>query len=494
MCWVAPVMADDIQIDIVPAEKVKNLQPIGCGGYGEIYTAIHEEWKITVAIKILRSQEPSGVAIQNAEALLAEARMMNRIKFQYVLRLLGIYQEKKRDTIRLGIVMEYMENGSLSSLLEKVVPVPWALRFRILYEVALGMNYLHGLDPPLLHLDLKPSNILLDESFHVKLTDFGLSRWKQASVSSLSVESSVGGTLEYMAPEVLSDVNLKPTLAMDIYSYGILMWSVLTGKQPYSEAVCSSLIRFGIPTGQRPDTSYLDVPEIPEQLKVLMGQCWENNPKKRPNFKVCIEKTNEVFEEHKFVIQDAVRRVQDIMSKMVTSSTYPSMEKRMARMKLEESESEETGAKPKILSSQTETSCAEFQSPLRPHLDEAQVRRLPQEDTYPGSMPMRLSSQEEPPRFVSTPPVGLRPEEIHRREPPQQNTDPGTATIGAYGYPFPGHFPSSSPNKPEGLSSLGPQGSQIIIAGSKVKNVQIGNNNIMEISTRKKKKKKQQQK
>ncbi|XP_043914463.1 receptor-interacting serine/threonine-protein kinase 3-like isoform X2 [Protopterus annectens] len=418
--------------------------------------------------------------------------MMNRIRFQHVLRMLGIYQEKMQDTLKLGIVMEYMENGSLSSLLVKVVPVPWALRFRILYEVALGMNYLHGLDPPLLHLDLKPSNILLDESFHVKLTDFGLSRWKMASVSSLNGESSVGGTLEYMAPEVLSNLNHKPTLAMDIYSYGILMWSVLTAKQPYSEARCSSLIKMAIPTGQRPDTSYLAAPEIPEELKELMEKCWCNDPKERPNFKECIEKTSEVFQKHKCVIQDDVRRVQDVMSKMATSACYPSMEERMARMNLDRT-FEQTGSKPKRLSSQIETPSSEFRSPSMPQLAEARVRTSPQEDTYQGSMPMRLSSQEEPPRFVPAPPMEQRPEEIHKREYIQQNTSQGTVPLGPYRCPMPSvpqPFLSPPSYIPERHSTIVQQGTQITFAGSSIKNVQIGNNNLMEIYTTKKKKKK----
>ena len=68
----------------------------------------------------------------------------------------------------MGLVMEYMETGSLEKLLASE-PLPWDLRFRIIHETAVGMNFLHCMAPPLLHLDLKPANILLDAHYHVKV-------------------------------------------------------------------------------------------------------------------------------------------------------------------------------------------------------------------------------------------------------------------------------------------------------------------------------------
>lgn len=96
---------------------------------------------------------------------------MNEARFLYVLRLLGLYvDDVEPDAPKLGLVMEFMENGSLSDLQYKVPSVPWALRLRILHQVALGMNFLHSLSPPLLHLDLKPSNVLLDGELHVRVS------------------------------------------------------------------------------------------------------------------------------------------------------------------------------------------------------------------------------------------------------------------------------------------------------------------------------------
>lgn len=90
-----------------------------------------------------------------------------------VLRILGVYKGQPpgdRSAIKTGLVMEYMERGSLADLqLVLKGPPPWPLTFRIINQIALGMNFLHQLDPPILHLDLKPSNVLLDDSLNAKV-------------------------------------------------------------------------------------------------------------------------------------------------------------------------------------------------------------------------------------------------------------------------------------------------------------------------------------
>lgn len=104
---------------------------------------------------------PVGPCRERLE-LLDEAKKMELAKFRYVLPVYGICREP------VGLVMEFMETGSLERLLA-TQPLPWELRFRIVHETAVGMNFLHCMAPPLLHLDLKPANILLDAHYHVKV-------------------------------------------------------------------------------------------------------------------------------------------------------------------------------------------------------------------------------------------------------------------------------------------------------------------------------------
>ncbi|XP_065421467.1 receptor-interacting serine/threonine-protein kinase 3 [Chrysemys picta bellii] len=310
----------------IPRECLEEMQFIASGGFGTIYRAQHRDWRIPIAVKKLSRDTCSR------EELLAEARAMDKARFIYILRLFGLYEEEEEgwdSGPRLGIVMEYMENGSLADLLERVQPVPWPMRFRLLHQVALGMNYLHGLHPPLLHLDLKPSNVLLNLELHVRLADFGLSKFKRVTTKQgadrSGDEDDYGGTLEYMPPESLVDINYKPTPATDIYSYAILTWSVLSGEQPYPNLhpkCMSSLLRMHIPRGQRPDMKELEEVtgvEGLEDMKELMKRCWHNDSWERPTFKDCSNKTEKIFSCHKSQIVPAVRQVQDVLVMMASS-------------------------------------------------------------------------------------------------------------------------------------------------------------------------------
>lgn len=107
---------------------------------------------------------------------------MEAAKFRYILPVYGICGDPQ------GLVMEYMEMGSLENLLATEL-LPWELRFRIIHETAVGMNFLHCMKPPLLHLDLKPANILLDAHYHVKVEPF--------LPSDLSVEAALTVPLSF---------------------------------------------------------------------------------------------------------------------------------------------------------------------------------------------------------------------------------------------------------------------------------------------------------
>ncbi|XP_075884109.1 receptor-interacting serine/threonine-protein kinase 3-like [Nelusetta ayraudi] len=164
--------------------------------------------------------------------------MMSRGCSPHVIHVLGLFNGKLPNSgpsTHLGLVMELMERGSLASFQKTLGGTPpWALVFRLAHQVALGINFLHSLSPALLHLDLKPGNVLLDSSLKAKLTDFGLARFYSSTtrVSDKDSEAS-GGTYSYMPPEAFN-LSYKPTRGSDIYSYGILLWSIITGNKPYA--------------------------------------------------------------------------------------------------------------------------------------------------------------------------------------------------------------------------------------------------------------------
>ncbi|EMP31453.1 Receptor-interacting serine/threonine-protein kinase 4 [Chelonia mydas] len=200
-------------------------EKIGSGGFGQVYKVRHVHWKTWLAIKCSPSLH---VDEKERMELLEEAKKMEMAKFRYILPVYGICKEP------VGLVMEYMETGSLEKLLASE-PLPWELRFRIIHETAVGMNFLHCMSPPLLHLDLKPANILLDAHYHVKISDFGLAKCNGLSHShDLSIDG-LCGTIAYLPPERIREKNRYFDTKHDVYSFSIVIWGVLTQKKPFAE-------------------------------------------------------------------------------------------------------------------------------------------------------------------------------------------------------------------------------------------------------------------
>ncbi|KAK2095551.1 Receptor-interacting serine/threonine-protein kinase 2 [Saguinus oedipus] len=230
----------------IPYHKLADLRYLSRGASGTVSSARHADWRVQVAVKhlhihtpLLDSTDPSSSGTVGSSSfsgdaavarkderkdVLREAEILHKARFSYILPILGICNEPEF----LGIVTEYMPNGSLNELLHRKIEYPdvaWPLRFRMLHEIALGVNYLHNMTPPLLHHDLKTQNILLDSEFHVKemklIADFGLSKWRMMSLSQSRSSKSApeGGTIIYMPPE-----NYEPgqksraSIKHDIYS------------------------------------------------------------------------------------------------------------------------------------------------------------------------------------------------------------------------------------------------------------------------------------
>ncbi|XP_044213102.1 receptor-interacting serine/threonine-protein kinase 3-like isoform X1 [Thunnus albacares] len=277
---------------------------IGYGGFGHVYKARHKNWGIDVAIKLLHDD------VSAEKALYGEASLMNEASSEFVVRVYGFYKEEK--PMQKGIVMEFMTRGSIQSLQEDLSgPPPWPLALRLAHQVALAINFLHS--KGLMHQDLKPSNVLLTEDLNAKLADFGLSRVStSASNRKEGMTGEIGGSYKYMPPEAF-ELSYAPVRSFDIYSYGILLWSIVTGKEPYPKKD-SSLVALRVPKGDRPLSTEIDrIDQKADGLKELvdlMKSCWHGDPTQRPYAKKCLKVTEDVFSRHgKKGINDAVHKV-----------------------------------------------------------------------------------------------------------------------------------------------------------------------------------------
>lgn len=135
------------------------------------------------------------------------------------------------------LVYEYLENGSLEDYISprsRKSPLPWFIRFRIVFEIACGLAFLHNSKPePIVHRDLKPGNILLDKNFVSKIGDVGLAKLMSDVVPDHITEyrdSILAGTLFYMDPEYQRTGTLRPK--SDLYAFGVIVLQLLTGRHP----------------------------------------------------------------------------------------------------------------------------------------------------------------------------------------------------------------------------------------------------------------------
>lgn len=199
-------------------------QFLGTGAYGEVWVAIDKNTGRKVAIKFYTQK--SGVDWSQL------SREVEKLVFlsadRYVVQLLDVGW----DADPPYYVMEYVDGGSLQQFLEKEGPLPVGEAVEMFREIANGLLHAHG--KGVLHCDLKPDNILLDQDRKPRLADFGQSRLSHEQTPAL-------GTLFYMAPEQ-ADLDAVPDARWDVYALGALLYCMLTGGSPYrSEALLSEI-------------------------------------------------------------------------------------------------------------------------------------------------------------------------------------------------------------------------------------------------------------
>uniref|UniRef100_A0A4W3HKC7 Mitogen-activated protein kinase kinase kinase n=1 Tax=Callorhinchus milii TaxID=7868 RepID=A0A4W3HKC7_CALMI len=259
---------------------------IGVGGFGKVYRGT---WRgQVVAVKAAR-RDPDEEMGATAESARREARLFSMLRHHNIISLRGVCLQEPN----LCLVMEYAQGGALNRALSgrRIPPhtlVNWAV------QIARGMCYLHGeAIVPIIHRDLKSSNILLLEKIEnddianktLKITDFGLAReWHKTT------KMSAAGTYAWMAPEVIKSSLFSK--GSDVWSYGVLLWELLTGEVPY-RGIDGLAVAYGVAVNKLT----LPIPSTcPEPFTKLMEECWDQDPHLRPTFATILEQLTAIEE------------------------------------------------------------------------------------------------------------------------------------------------------------------------------------------------------
>ena len=251
-------------------ERIGNcriVEEIASGGMAVVYRAIQEPLGRTVAIKALKT---SAAAEENVVTRFErEAKSLANLQHENIIHVYDFHHERGA----MFIVMEYVQGIDLYDLLEKCGRLPYDVAAILAMQVARALDYVHYRG--IVHRDIKPANIMIARTGGVKVMDFGIAR--DTSFGDLTEAGTGIGTPAYMSPEqVLGD---KLDARSDIFSLGVVLYQMVTGKKPFVEDEKKSAmhkIRL-----EKHESARSVNPEVPRELNNIIDQCLEKQPRDR---------------------------------------------------------------------------------------------------------------------------------------------------------------------------------------------------------------------
>lgn len=259
--------------------EVQLYDKIGEGSYAEVFVGV---WRETlVAVKQNISKNP-----KHEESFLKEIEILSKLKHPNVLLFIGACKTEDG----LVLVTEYMENGDLYSYLRDVsVKFSWKNTLHYAVDVARGMTYVH--QEGVLQRDIKSKNLLVNDRFVVKISDFGTARSNVKTSGSMTHV----GTPFWAAPEMLSHGDY--TEKADVYSFAIVLWELVARKDPYQGKPAMQIPFKVVEENLRPK-----IPSIcPDDYEQLMKRCWSAKPEERPSFSEILEELFDMeLKEHQY--------------------------------------------------------------------------------------------------------------------------------------------------------------------------------------------------
>ncbi|XP_076817413.1 uncharacterized protein LOC143462960 isoform X2 [Clavelina lepadiformis] len=246
-----------------------NADMVGEGRIANVYEGtLHGK-----AVAVKKLVRPGLMTASDRSYLAAEAGLLVLLQHRNIVRVMGVCTAPMEPLI----VTEFVHGKTVLDMVTRAGGgLDPASLFSITRDVALGMAYLHTQKPPILHLNLRPSNVLVDPYSRAKVADFGFSKIRlDAGVSNAS-------NLAYLAPELMR-YPAHLTIKTDVFAFAILLWQMTTGEDPMQGRTTSEVLDM-IQTGKR-----LDFPEtLPQSMQLLIEKCWDSSPMQRPAFKEVI--------------------------------------------------------------------------------------------------------------------------------------------------------------------------------------------------------------
>ncbi|KAL7265067.1 hypothetical protein ACSBR1_002924 [Camellia fascicularis] len=281
---------------------------LGEGGFGCVYKGVVKssedpERKLVVAVKQLGKR-----GLQGHKEWVTEVNVLGVVEHPNLVKLVGHCAEDDERGIQRLLIYEFMPNKSVEDHLstKSETPLPWAMRLKIAQDAARGLAYLHeGMDFQIIFRDFKSSNILLDEQWNAKLSDFGLARLgPQEGLTHVS--TAVVGTIGYAAPEYIQTGRL--TSKSDVWSYGVFLYELITGRRPLdlnrpkSEQKLLDWVKPHLSDSKKfqqildPRLEWNGSRKSAQKLAIIANRCLGKNAKARPKMSEVLEMVNQLVE------------------------------------------------------------------------------------------------------------------------------------------------------------------------------------------------------
>jgi serine/threonine protein kinase len=262
------------------SKRYRIIRLLGVGGNGEVYAAADSALGEQVALKTLSPGEAQSAI--NLERFRREIHLSRKVTHPNVCRIFDLGEHIAEDGRRtIFYTMELLSGISLADELDGKGPMPHQEAFPLIRQIAAGLQAAH--DSGVVHRDLKPGNVMLqppageEQEQRVVITDFGLARGQDVGGMQLTESGEMVGTPLYMSPEQVQGGTITP--ASDIYSFGILIYEMLTSRLPFHDSNPVALALRRLKSPPTPIRTYL--PDLPREWESTIDRCLALEPTRR---------------------------------------------------------------------------------------------------------------------------------------------------------------------------------------------------------------------